>query len=108
MKNGLAFGIAINPDFPEMMSYQAMSFQNVSQYVTAPSPRYWMLWPGIMMMMLYTFADVVMSLIPIFLSKFELFSSGTERLMDYIVRNEEPVKWLQSKFQVLVCLPDRI
>jgi hypothetical protein len=71
VKNGLAFGIAIDPDFPQMMSYQGMSFANVDEYVTAPSPRYWLLWPGILMMLLYSFADVVMSLVPVFLSEFE-------------------------------------
>jgi len=69
VKNGLAFGVAISEEFP-LMSYQSMSFKNVDKYVTAPSPRYWLLWPGVLMMLLYSFADVVMSLVPIYLSKF--------------------------------------
>jgi len=65
VKNHLAFGVAINPNVPELMSYMGMSFNNAEQYVTAPSPRYWLLWPGVLMMLLYSFADVVTSLVPV-------------------------------------------
>lgn len=66
VKNGLAFGVPVDPNFPQIISYQAMSFSDVNKYVTAPSPRYWLLWPGVLMMLLYSFADVVMSLVPVF------------------------------------------
>jgi hypothetical protein len=71
VKNGLAVGVPTSDAFPEMMSYQAMSFSDPEKYVSAPSPRYWLLWPGVLIMLLYSFADVVMSLVPIFQSKFE-------------------------------------
>ena len=48
-----------------------MSFKDPEKYVTAPSPRYWLLWPGVLMMLLYSFADVVMSLVPAYMSKSE-------------------------------------
>lgn len=71
VKNGLAFGVPVDPNFPQIISYQAMSFSDVNKYVTAPSPRYWLLWPGVLMMLLYSFADVVMSLVPVFQSESE-------------------------------------
>ena len=71
VKNHLAFGVPIDPNFPELMSYMGMSFDDPEQYVTAPSPRYWLLWPGVLMMMMYSFADVVMNLVPVFMSKSE-------------------------------------
>ncbi|KAG5651754.1 hypothetical protein H0H81_007566 [Sphagnurus paluster] len=64
VKNGLAFGRPISEEFP-LVSYVALSFKDPAQYVTAPSPRYWLLWPGVLMMLLYSFADVMLSLIPI-------------------------------------------
>ncbi|KAG5643400.1 hypothetical protein DXG03_000978 [Asterophora parasitica] len=64
VKNGLAFGRPISEDYP-LISYQALSFKDPSLYVTRPSPRYWLLWPGVLMMLLYSFADVVLSMIPI-------------------------------------------
>lgn len=66
VKNGLAVGVPASDEFPEMISYQALSFSDPSQYVTNPSPRYWLLWPGVLMMLVYSFADVMMSLVPIF------------------------------------------
>ncbi|OCH86719.1 OPT oligopeptide transporter [Obba rivulosa] len=60
VKNGLAFGESISDDFP-LVSYQGLSFTDPSQYITAPSPRYWLLWPGVLMMLLYSFSDLAMS-----------------------------------------------
>ncbi|KAF8652395.1 hypothetical protein AX16_004423 [Volvariella volvacea WC 439] len=64
VKNGLAFGIPISDEFP-LVSYSALSFSDPELYVTRPSPRYWLLWPGVMIMLLYSFADVILSLVPI-------------------------------------------
>jgi hypothetical protein len=64
VKNGLAFGSPISDEFP-LISYFAMSFSDPDKYVTHPSPRYWLLWPGVFMMLLYSFADVMLSLGPI-------------------------------------------
>ncbi|KAI0718728.1 OPT oligopeptide transporter protein-domain-containing protein [Cerioporus squamosus] len=53
VKNGLAF--------VSLITYQALSFDDPALYTTAPSPRYWLLWPGILMMLLYSFADLAMN-----------------------------------------------
>ncbi|OSD05158.1 oligopeptide transporter [Trametes coccinea BRFM310] len=60
VKNGLAFGQSISDEFP-LVSYNGLSFDDTSKYTTAPSPRYWLLWPGILMMLLYSFADLAMN-----------------------------------------------
>ncbi|RDX51784.1 OPT oligopeptide transporter [Lentinus brumalis] len=60
VKNGLAFGAPLSKEFP-LITYQALSFSDPSLYTTAPSPRYWLLWPGILMMLLYSFADLAMN-----------------------------------------------
>lgn len=64
VKNGLAFGKSISKEYP-LVSYYGLSFSDPEQYITAPSPRYWLLWPGVMIMLLYSFADVILSVIPI-------------------------------------------
>lgn len=64
VKNGLAVGTVASDDFP-LISYSALSFSNPDRYVDSPSPRYWLLWPGVLVMLLYSFADVVLSMIPI-------------------------------------------
>lgn len=64
VKNGLAFGSPISDEFP-LISYLGLSFKDPEKYVNHPSPRYWLLWPGVLMMLLYSFADVVLSLGPI-------------------------------------------
>ncbi|KAF8182073.1 oligopeptide transporter [Pholiota molesta] len=34
-------------------------------YAEHPSPRYWLLWPGVLIMLLYSFADVALTMIPL-------------------------------------------
>ncbi|KAI0674813.1 OPT oligopeptide transporter [Trametes maxima] len=60
IKNGLAVGQSISKDFP-LVSYNALSFTDVADFTTSPSPRYWLLWPGILMMLLYSFTDLGMN-----------------------------------------------
>ena len=53
VKNGLAFGKSISDDFP-LISYQSLSFTDPDVYSKHPSPRYWLLWPGVLMMLVYS------------------------------------------------------
>jgi len=64
VKTGKAFGVAISEEYP-LVSYSSLSFKDADTYVQTPSPRYWLLWPGVLIMLMYSFADVVLSLIPI-------------------------------------------
>jgi OPT oligopeptide transporter protein len=63
-----------------------MSLDNVSQYITAPSPRYWLLWPGVMMMLLYSAADVLIGAAP------PIYRS----LKDMRSPSPNPLNWLSS------------
>ncbi|KAF8893097.1 OPT oligopeptide transporter protein-domain-containing protein, partial [Infundibulicybe gibba] len=83
VKNGLAFGVSVSDDFP-LMSYQALSFDDPELYITQPSPRYWLLWPGVLIMLLYSFADVILSLGPILV---ELHRKGSLN----------PISWVRAK-----------
>lgn len=62
---GKAVGIAASEEFP-LVSYQGLNFDDVEDYTANPSPRYWLLWPGVLMMMVYSFVDLGMSMIPMF------------------------------------------
>ncbi|TFK32332.1 oligopeptide transporter [Crucibulum laeve] len=64
VKNGLAFGTSTSEEYP-LVSYFGLSFADPERYITEPSPRYWLLWPGVLIMLLYSFADVVLSLGPL-------------------------------------------
>ncbi|KAF8962563.1 oligopeptide transporter [Flammula alnicola] len=64
VKNGLAFGRPTSKEYP-LISYVSMSFSDPTLYTEKPSPRYWLLWPGVMIMLLYSFADVVFTMAPL-------------------------------------------
>ncbi|QRV76781.1 OPT oligopeptide transporter protein [Ceratobasidium sp. AG-Ba] len=59
---GVAVGKQRAPDeFPEVLSFQSMSANPIELFITAPSPRYWLLWPGVLIMLVYSFAELAMS-----------------------------------------------
>lgn len=73
---GVAVGKQRSPDeFPEVFSYQAMSFKTLDEYIHAPSPRYWLLWPGVLIMLVYSFAELALSFRGMFKSLGSLPSS---------------------------------
>jgi hypothetical protein len=43
------------------MNYYFMSFKDNDAIIKAPSPRYWLLWPGVMMMFVFSFLEIGMS-----------------------------------------------
>lgn len=58
----------IDPQFPQLYSYQALKFDSLDDYIHNPSPRYWLLWPGVLMMLCYSFADLAANMIPTLIS----------------------------------------
>ncbi|TBU22959.1 OPT oligopeptide transporter [Dichomitus squalens] len=60
IKNKLAVGESVSDQFP-LVSYNALAFDTPSDFTQAPSPRYWLLWPGILMMLCYSFTDLGMN-----------------------------------------------
>jgi OPT family oligopeptide transporter len=63
VKNGLAFGISVSDEFP-LVSYQALSFKDITAFSKAPSPRYWLLWPGVLIMVVNSLLDVLLTMAP--------------------------------------------
>ncbi|KAF5310734.1 hypothetical protein D9619_007896 [Psilocybe cf. subviscida] len=61
---GKAFGRPASEEYP-LISYVSMSFSDPETYTNTPSPRYWLLWPGVMIMLLYSFADIAFTIVPI-------------------------------------------
>ncbi|KAK1226738.1 hypothetical protein PQX77_010283 [Marasmius sp. AFHP31] len=65
VKNGLAVGKPASEEFP-LVSYGSLGFSDsTDEYINSPSPRYWLLWPGVLIMLLYSFTDVFLNLLPI-------------------------------------------
>ncbi|KAF8348533.1 oligopeptide transporter [Amanita rubescens] len=79
VKNGLAVGIPVSTEYP-LVSYLSLSFDDPEAFIANPSPRYWLLWPGILIMLLYSFTEVMLSLGPL------LFS----------MKNWNPVAWFRN------------
>ncbi|KAG1732694.1 OPT oligopeptide transporter protein-domain-containing protein [Suillus paluster] len=52
---GLAFGTIANPSIPGYMNYMGMSLTDPIHH---PSPRYWLIWPGTLMLLCASFAEV--------------------------------------------------
>ncbi|KAG8905045.1 hypothetical protein FRB99_000781 [Tulasnella sp. 403] len=56
---GVAVGQPVDSDkMPGMMNYMSMTSKDP---IHSPSPRYWMLWPGVMVMLVYSFVEVLWS-----------------------------------------------
>lgn len=61
VKYGEAVGIARSPDDPkwhDRVSFSSMSISDEADFV--PSPRYWFLWPGVMVLVCYSMAEFVL------------------------------------------------
>ncbi|MCJ1436204.1 hypothetical protein MMC27_005582 [Xylographa pallens] len=52
---GKAFGEAVSAQYPGYMNYNSMI---LADPVNAPSPRYWLVWPGTMLLLCGSFAEV--------------------------------------------------
>ncbi|SPO25491.1 related to permeases - unknown function [Ustilago trichophora] len=50
-----------DPKEPLRWAYTSMSFNPNKQPLNAASPRYWGLWPGVLMMLAYSFAEIAMN-----------------------------------------------
>ena len=64
IKTGAAVGLHVDEENPTFMLTTAMSFKDPELYSKSPSPRYWLLWPGVFIMLVYSFADILVGLIP--------------------------------------------
>lgn len=53
---GLAVGVAYHPKYPDLVMYKALHSEDL---ISAPSPRYWLLFPAILVTICATFTDVL-------------------------------------------------
>jgi uncharacterized oligopeptide transporter (OPT) family protein len=52
ISTGRAVGVQTHPNsMPELWSYTSLTFSEPEKYRTSPSPRYWLLWPGVLIML---------------------------------------------------------
>ncbi|KAF2460450.1 oligopeptide transporter [Lineolata rhizophorae] len=59
--NGAAFGYAFDPEDPkwgEYMNFWSLSTEYSNK--TTPSPRYWLLWPGVLLMIAVSFTELAL------------------------------------------------
>ena len=54
-------GMSAEPPEPLRWSYTSMNFNPNKSPLNAASPRYWGLWPGVLMMLAYSFAEIGMN-----------------------------------------------
>ncbi|KAH7250635.1 OPT oligopeptide transporter protein-domain-containing protein [Fusarium solani] len=52
---GIASGIAYDPEEPDLMTYLSLNLQDP---INNPSPRYWMLWPSVFVMLCASITDI--------------------------------------------------
>jgi hypothetical protein len=68
VSSGLAFGVSVSDEFP-LVSYQTLAFNDITAFSKAPSPRYWLLWPGVLIMVVNSLLDVLLTMAPSLFSK---------------------------------------
>ena len=62
VKTGQAVGVPYVPEQPDWINYLSMSFKPLADGTRpTPSPRYWLLWPGVLMMLVFSFVEIGMS-----------------------------------------------
>lgn len=57
VKTGAATGLPMNPAYPGLMTYNAF---DPSAFLENPSPRYWILWPAVFMMLSTSLATIAL------------------------------------------------
>lgn len=65
---GKAVRKSISDDFP-LYTVASLSFKDPEVFLENPSPRYWLLWPGVLIMLLYSFTDVILGVLPSLIGK---------------------------------------
>lgn len=93
---GKAVRRPISEDYP-LYSITSLSFTNPDTFLENPSPRYWLLWPGVLIMLLYSFTDVVLSVSPALIGKpstaSKIQTSKFTPSPTAAVRSSGPIDW---------------
>ncbi|KAF8342899.1 oligopeptide transporter [Cantharellus anzutake] len=84
---GVAVGINLGVD--NRWSYLSLHLNDIEKYSKTPSPRYWLLWPGVLIMIVYSFVEVGISSRHAFYKMFVSMRSGFGRMFrDFVNRND--------------------
>jgi len=87
--------VSISEDFP-LYSSASLSFKDPEVFLENPSPRYWLLWPGVLVMLLYSFTDVILGVLPSWIGKHPQLCMRFLRFKHpptAAARNRGPVNW---------------
>ena len=68
VSTGKAVLTPISKDYP-LFTSASLNFHDPEAFLENPSPRYWLLWPGVLIMLLYSFTDVFLNVLPSLLGK---------------------------------------
>lgn len=74
---GKAVVTQISKEYP-LFTVASLSFKDLDVFLENPSPRYWLLWPGVSVMFLYSFADIFLNFLPTLIA---------------LARNWQPLDW---------------
>jgi uncharacterized membrane protein YdcZ (DUF606 family) len=55
VSTGKAFGVPVSPQYPGYMNYMGMVLEDP---IHKPSPRYWLVWPGTMLLLCASFSEL--------------------------------------------------
>lgn len=75
---GKAVSTPISEEFP-LFSVASLSFKDPEAFLENPSPRYWLLWPGVLIMLLYSFTDIFITVTPPLIGKHPRFWTSGSR-----------------------------
>lgn len=84
--NNAAFGTQVAPDDPHWSGYVSFaSLGSKSSTKDTPSPRYWMLWPGVLLMIVVAFTELLLQYKVIFLIS-KAVIRGTSRGLNALLK----------------------
>ncbi|KAM0207168.1 hypothetical protein ACHAQD_012174 [Fusarium lateritium] len=84
---GLAVGVPYSAEYPDLLTYLAMESTDL---INAPSPRYWLLWPGIMVMVVAALTDILVRW-RLFAQSIGMAGSRVRRFTKQLLSKSRPV-----------------
>jgi hypothetical protein len=68
VSTGKAIVTPISESYP-LFTVASLNFHDPEVFLERPSPRYWLLWPGVLIMLLYSFTDIFLNVLPSLIGK---------------------------------------
>jgi OPT family oligopeptide transporter len=98
--NGAAFGVNVFPDDPKWRD--VVSFASLGAKATTkatPSPRYWLLWPGVLAMIAISFTELLLQWRIIFFAFKAIYRAVATAIYDLAQARGKEIGWLKVKQQ---------